>query len=456
MKKTVVLSIGGSDSSGGAGIQADIKAFSLLDLHGATVITAITAQSADKVEKIYKVPVENIESQIDTIFEDMEPKAVKTGMLFDKEIIKLVSKKIAEHNIKTIVDPVMISTSGYRLSEKEQEFIDALKNYLLPKAFAVTPNIIEASKIANKDISSKIDVEDAAREIHSLGAKNVIIKGGHLKGDYATDFVFNGEKFISFYLPKIKNKKTHGSGCSFSAILTGLVAKNMDIVNATKKAKTMIWGMIEKGYNVGKGADIVELDKERLMQAMPPDSSINDRTRFYTWNELRKALEKMIDFLPLHVVPEVGINFGYALPKAKNVDEVCALTKRIRRNRGKIILDGRVDFCASKHIASIITTAMRTDESKRSAINIKYSPEVIDLCESLGFSIGSFDRREEPKHATSTMEWGVSEVIKKLGFVPDIIYDKGGIGKEAMIRIIGDNPKDVLDKLSKITSAIDL
>jgi len=454
MKKIVVLTIGGSDSSGGAGIQADLRAFSFLDLHGASVITAVTAQNTKKVDKIKRIPLDLIENQIDLIFEDMNPKAVKIGMLYDKDVIKLILKKISDYDAKVIIDPVMISTSGYNLFLKTKDFVNALKKYLLPLAFAVTPNIIEASMLTNRKIESEKEVRDVAREIYDTGVKNVIIKGGHFKNKYATDFTYDGKKFYSFSLPKIDNRDTHGSGCAFSALLTGLVAKKESILKATKIAKTIVWGMIEKGYTAGEGAKIAELNKEKIYNNTPPVSSINNLTRFSTWNELRKNVDKLIKILRSDLIPEVGINFGYALPNAKSIDDVCALTKRIRRSRNNIIFDGKINFCSSRHIASIILAAMKKDRRKRSAMNIKYQKKLLDICRKLGLSISSFDRKEEPDYVKSTMEWGTSRAIEKKGFVPDIIYDEGGIGKEPMIRIMGDNPTDVMDKLNKIVYAL--
>ena len=454
MKKIVVLTIGGSDSSGGAGIQADLRAFSFLDLHGASVITAVTAQNTKKVDKIKRMPLDLIENQIDLIFEDMNPKAVKIGMLYDKDVIKLILKKISDYDAKVIVDPVMISTSGYNLFLKTKDFVNALKKYLLPLAFAVTPNIIEASMLTNRKIESEKEVRDVAREIYDTGVKNVIIKGGHFKNKYATDFTYDGKKFYSFSLPKIDNRDTHGSGCAFSALLTGLVAKKESILKATKIAKTIVWGMIAKGYTAGEGAKIAELNKEKIYNNTPPVSSINNLTRFSTWNELRKNVDKLTKVLRIDLIPEVGINFGYALPNAKSIDDVCALTKRIRRSRNNIIFDGKINFCSSRHIASIILAAMKKDRRKRSAMNIKYQKKLLDICRKLGLSMGSFDRKEEPDYVKSTMEWGTSRAIEKKGFVPDIIYDEGGIGKEPMIRIMGDNPTDVMDKLNKIVYAL--
>jgi len=255
MKKNVALTIAGSDSSGGAGIQADLKAFTALGVHGATVITCITAQSTKKVKEIHKLPVEIIESQIDTIIEDIKPDVVKTGMLYDQEIVNMVAKKIKQYRLKTVVDPVMIATSGDALSKND--FVKVLKNKLIPIAYMVTPNIHEANVLTGKKIKNINDAKKACKEIHELGSKYVLIKGGHLKGRNADDVFFDGKEFTIFSLPKIQNRLAHGSGCTLSALITGYLALDEKPAESVRKAKYVLWNMIKDGYKPGKGADVL-------------------------------------------------------------------------------------------------------------------------------------------------------------------------------------------------------
>jgi len=441
MRKKIVLSIAGSDPSGGAGIQADLKAFAALGLHGVTVITCITAQNTQRVKKIYKLPVEIIENQIDTILEDMQPYAVKTGMLYDDEIVSIVAKKIKQYSMKTVVDPVMVATSGDALSKNG--FVKALKNKLIPIAYMVTPNIQEANALTGKKIDNINDVKKACKEILELGPKYVLIKGGHLEGRNAEDVLFDGKDFTVFSLPRIPDRLAHGSGCILSALIAGFLALDEKPVEAVRKAKHVLWNMINEGYKPGKGADILNFSQNVIVDA---PSYFPTNEQFTVWLELKKAVDELLAFLPRDFVPEVGMNVGYALPNAKKLEDICAINGRIVKTKDKPIRCGCIDFGVSKHVASIILAAMKFDRETRCAMNLKYSDENIEKCKKIEFKIGTFDRIQEPYEVKSTMEWGTAQAIQKLGSMPDIIYDTGGKGKEPMIRILGKNPKDVVNK----------
>ncbi len=445
MKKKIALSIAGSDPSGGAGVQADLKAFTALDIHGVTAVTCITAQNTKHVKTIYKLPTKLVEEQIDTILDDMHPSAAKTGMLYDKDIVNIVAKKITQYDLKTVVDPVMAATSGDALSK--QDLTIATKSKLIPKAYVVTPNVCEASILTGIEINTPDDVKKACKELYKIGPKYVLIKGGHLEGKLVQDVLFDGKKFTIFSLPRIFNKKAHGSGCTLSALITGLLALGKSPEDAVGKAKHILWAMIHQGYNPGKGADVLNHSLD-IIKEIPLQFSTDER--FTIWLELKTSVDELLSFLPKEYVPEVGMNMGYALPHAKELKDVCAIDGRIVKTKDKLIRCGRLDFGVSKHIASIILAAMDVDRSNRCAMNIKYSEENLQKCKKAGLTISSFDRTRESKNVNSTMEWGTGEAIKRYGSVPDIIYDKGGIGKEPMIRLLGANPKEVLSKVQAI------
>jgi hydroxymethylpyrimidine/phosphomethylpyrimidine kinase len=443
MEKKVVLSIAGSDSSAGAGIQADLKSFSYLGVHGTTAITCVTAQNTKQVRFIYKVPAAIIEAQIETLCDDMAIAAVKTGMLYDEEIIRVVAHQLKKHHLRPVVDPVMVATSGDALSQ--QGFVASLKKELLASSLMVTANIPEAAALTNQNISSMNDVEDAAKAIFDLGPESVLIKGGHLQGEMVTDLFYDGVQFHRFILPRIPGKKAHGSGCTLSALITGLLALGEPPVDAVRKAKSIVWGMINAGYSPGKGADV--LNHSSALQIPPV---YQDPERFDAWLQLKNAVETLVSFLPAGFIPEVGMNMVYALSNATKRSDVCGIEGRITRYKDHGLLCGNLEFGASKHVASIVLAAMSSDPHIRSAVNIRYAETTLQACRKLGFSHGSFNRKEEPATASSTMEWGTKHAIVNAGFVPDIISDTGGVGKEPMIRILGKNPQDVLIKMKKI------
>lgn len=441
-KKKIAMSIAGSDPSGGAGIQADLKTFTALGLHGLTTITCVTVQNTEQVKTIYKIPVHLIEKQIDVLYEDMHPDAVKTGMLYDEEIVKSVAKKITQYNMKTVVDPVMVATSGDNLSKKN--FIDAIKKEIIPKAYMMIPNIYEASILTGEKIEILEEAKEACHKLYKMGPQFVLVKGGHLRGEYAQDILFNGKTFKVFSLPRILDRKTHGSGCTLSALITGLLALEETPVDAVRKAKHMLWNMINEGYKPGRGTDVLNHSQKTLKDI---SFSFPTNKHFTVWLELKTAVDKLLSFLPKEYIPEVGINIGYALPHAEKLEDICAIDGRIVKTSDKPVRCGCIGFNVSKHVGSVILAAMTFDPGSRCAMNLRYSDEYIEKFKKAGFKIGSFDRIHEPKNMKSTMEWGTKQAIKKLGSIPDIIYDKGGKGKEPMIRILGKNPKDVVNKV---------
>jgi len=446
MEKKVVLTIAGSDSSAGAGIQADLKAFSYLNLHGVTALTCVTAQNTQQVRMIYKVPVDVIDQQLESLFDDFPIAAVKTGMLYDEEIVQVVARHLRNQHLKPVVDPVMIATSGDALSN--HSFLSALKKELLPHAVMVTANIPEACALSQMHDIRQKDFEKAAQKIFELGPDCVLIKGGHLPGEMVTDVVYDGKKFQYFTLPRVPQKKAHGSGCTLSALITGLLASGEPPVTAVKKAKAIVWSMIHDGYTPGKGADV--LNYSAALQIPPLTQR---REEFDVWLQLKTAVETLISSLPSHYIPEVGMNFVHALPEAKTRTDVCGIKGRIARDNDKALLCGTLEFGASKHVASIVLAAMSFDTTIRSACNLRFEHKTIQLCKRLGLTLGSFDRKFEPKDIPSTMEWGTKHAITTAGFVPDIIYDTGGTGKEPMIRVLGKNPQDVHTKIKKIVDA---
>lgn len=246
------LTIAGSDSGGGAGIQADLKTFQELGVFGMSAVTAVTAQNTLGVHGVYPMTPEAIEKQIDAVAADIGVDALKTGMLFSAEIIEAVAGKIKEHGFtNVIVDPVMVAKGGASLLQAEAT--EALKTKLLPCALVVTPNIPEAEVISGMTIHSEEDKRKAAKAIAALGVKYVLIKGGHDDGASTVDLLFDGEEFHTFTGERVKTKNTHGTGCTFSAAMTASIAKGASVRIAAETAKQFIQAAIEDGIYIGEG-----------------------------------------------------------------------------------------------------------------------------------------------------------------------------------------------------------
>ena len=250
-----VLTIAGSDSGAGAGIQADLKAMSANGVYGMTVITSITAQNTLGVTDIFDLPLSIIYSQIDSIFNDFEVSAVKTGMLSSSEIIEVVADRMKKYNVEMlVVDPVMVAKGGSKLLQDSA--IEKLKNELIPLSYVITPNIEEAKVLlGSTNIENLDNMKDAAVELKKIGAKNVLLKGGHLPGEYTYDVAYDGDKVKVYSMPRIETKNTHGTGCTMASAIAANLAKGYDFFTSILLAKGYVYNAILHGsdMNIGRG-----------------------------------------------------------------------------------------------------------------------------------------------------------------------------------------------------------
>jgi hydroxymethylpyrimidine/phosphomethylpyrimidine kinase len=246
-----VLTIAGSDCSGGAGIQADIKTITAHKMYAMSAITALTAQNTTGVYGILESTPEFVGNQLDCIFQDIRPDAVKIGMVSNIDIIEIIAQKLNQYKAANIVvDPVMVSTSGSKLLSDNA--IDALTTYLFSIAAVITPNIPEAGVLTGFSIKSKKDMQKAAEKISKVTKGSVLIKGGHL-GDSADDLLFTEGKAFWFEAPKIENPNTHGTGCTLSSAIACNLASGLNIVESIKNAKEYITGALKAGLTLGEG-----------------------------------------------------------------------------------------------------------------------------------------------------------------------------------------------------------
>ena len=247
-----VLAIAGSDPSGGAGIQADLKTYAALGVYGMAAITALTAQNTTEVTGIHVVPADFVALQIDTVLADITPDAVKTGMLANAEIIRVVAAKAREHGFRNlVVDPVMVAKSGDRLLREDA--VNALREHLIPVAHVLTPNLPEAGDILGRPVRNVNEMRDAAREIQALGATNVVVKGGHLTGDTVTDILFDGAEFHEFTSERVQTKNTHGTGCTFASAIAAYLVRGETVPGAVRNAKEYLTEALRHAYDVGHG-----------------------------------------------------------------------------------------------------------------------------------------------------------------------------------------------------------
>jgi hydroxymethylpyrimidine/phosphomethylpyrimidine kinase len=248
----VALTIAGSDSSGGAGIQADLKTFQAHGVFGMSAVTAVTVQNTQKVYDIQEMAPRIVRDQITCLFDDIKIDAVKIGMVSGIELIKAIATALKAVNLPPVVlDPVMISKSGYRLLNQDAR--DALVEHLFPLSEIITPNIYEAEALIGRKIKNIDDMKSAASDILMLNAKKVVVKGGHLREDRATDVLYDGTEYKKLQGHWVRTKNTHGTGCTFSSAIAANIALGKNFFDAVSLAKEYITGAIEHSLSIGKG-----------------------------------------------------------------------------------------------------------------------------------------------------------------------------------------------------------
>ena len=425
------LTIAGSESGGGAGIQADLKSFAAVGVHGTSVITAVTAQNTRSVDSIFPIPPAEVRAQLRAVLKDFDVRGAKTGMLYSADIVRAVANELAGTKFPLVVDPVMVATVGASL--ERSDFAAALVRHLLPRAALVTPNRLEASRLSGRKVRTLADARLAAKAIAKLGPAAVLVKGGHVKGELV-DLLYREGGFTEYRGYRYP-ADLHGSGCTLAASIAGFLAAGLALVPAIERARQRVALGFLMGYRPGRGVGVINshaaVDRYEVLQAV------------------REGGEAAASTIPLDWVPEVGINLGYALPAAASPEDVCALEGRIIRVGPRLQATGAPAFGASRHVARIILTAMRFDPRVRAAINLKYREKNLSRLKKIGFEVGTFRRGMQPE-GTSTMEWGTEQAIRKLGRVPDVIADHGDVGKEAMVRILGTEPRDVMRKVRRL------
>ncbi len=447
-REKVAMTIAGSDSGGGAGLQADLKTFASIGVYGVTVVTSITAQNTMSVLGIHDVPPRIVELQIKAVVEDIGVDAAKTGMLSNSEIISVVADSIERYGIPLVVDPVMIAKSGARLLREDA--VETLMKKLIPRATVVTPNRMEAEVLAGFKIKNLDDAKRAAREISlKLGCPYVVVKGGHLSGDEAVDVVYCNGSYREFRARRVINACTHGTGCSFSAAIAGFMALGYDVLESIRRAKEFITIAIEYGFRVGRGHCPVN---PQAWIEIPAE-------KYRVLENLRRAVELLVDNsrLMIKLVPEVRINLVMSLPAryARSENDVAGVDGRITVVKGKLKPAGELEFGASKHMARAVLTIMKYNPRFRSGMNIAYNKEFVEAARKLGYIVSYFDRSEEPPEVKSveggTTVWGVEKAVANAGGVaPDIIIDYGEHGKEPLIFIFGENAVNVVEKTLRI------
>jgi hydroxymethylpyrimidine/phosphomethylpyrimidine kinase len=428
-----ILSIGGSDPSSGAGIQADIKAAAALGANCFSVITAVTSQNSVKFVGVEPVSPNAVEQQLSSILSDFEIDAINIGMVYDSKTIAKVHSKLKSLRIPITVDPVIKSTTSGNLLEKSA--FSSFVRLLVPLARVITPNVKEAEILTGMKITSCDDLERAARKLSHLGAKCVVITGHKFIKNKISEFVYEKGKQYSVSGKKI-NTETHGSGCNFAIALSYSLAQGKSVLESVKFAKEFALQAIKFSQPLGHGIKITSPKKDA------------------TKAELGAAISKFQNLEGVYsLIPEVQTNFVFSKHNAKSINDIVGVSGRIVKAGKRVIVAGDLEYGGSRHVASAVLTMQKKFPQIRSALNVKFDDKLIKKFQKDSV-VASYDRTKEPTKSklkeNSSIVWGIQEAIKNFKQPPDIIYHRGDVGKEPMIIVFGKNPNDVLRKISKI------
>ena len=423
------LTVAGSDSIGGAGIQADVRAMSVVGVHAATVITAVTAQNTCGVDDILPLPEEFIKEQLESVLRDADVKAIKTGMLYSAEIVGTVADILEDHEAPLVVDPVMAASTGRSLSD--DGLVEVMRRKLLPICELVTPNRAEAEALAKMQIKTKDD-ERLAAELIGKGGSAVLMKGGHYNAPTVTDMLYLSSEFTKIEYPRLK-KAGHGSGCVLSSFITANMAKGLDIVNAVLKSRELIQESIATQYAIGKGDPVVN----------PMVKLKGETDKFQVLDALDAAAAKILDTVPDELVPKGGMNIAMALKDAAGPEEIAAIDKRLTVHNGLLRKNGPAKFGTAEGLSYILLTVMKHSPETRCIMSIAYGDDIIDVMEEVGMTSVSAEMGKD-KFSEAT-----EKALKKTKRIPDAIVDKGP-KKDRKIWLLAKDAQDMMAKLEEI------
>ncbi|MDD4308443.1 MAG: bifunctional hydroxymethylpyrimidine kinase/phosphomethylpyrimidine kinase [Thermoplasmata archaeon] len=397
-----VLCIAGLDPSGYAGLSADLRALAYLDLHAQPVVSTLTVQNLHSFSEFQPVPPDLIAKQLKTIMEERNPDAIKVGVLGSAEIARIVADFMDGCGIPSVVDPVFASTTGF--SFIDDEIAEIYIHDILSVCSLVTPNAHEASILSGINVTDPETAKVAAGLILDMGARGVLIKGGHFKSQVGTDIFCDSDGIRMLPSPVIEHK-SRGTGCTYSALIAGHLSRGFNLWDSVRTAKDDISRVLDR-CSIKTSLEETDLPSE-LAQAR---------------EELNMAVSRILRIMPAEYIAEVGNNIAYATEDAKTPDQICSLDSRFILKGNRVATLGTPVFGRRSHVGRVVLAAMAKDRSVRCAMNLKYSEDLIVRFRDVGFTVGSFDRQEEPE-SSSTMEWGTGKAINDLGYVPDAVFD---------------------------------
>jgi len=429
-----LLSIGGSDPSSGAGIQADIKTFSAHHIYGLTVVTAVTSQNTSRFLDASPVSAKTLRSQMNAVLSDFEIDGIKIGMVYASQAIYVISDMLSlVGDVPVVVDPVMRATTGGILLQDSA--LDDYKRHILPLATAITPNLQEALAIIGDIRYEDAAAEEIALKLQSMGPDSVVVTG-ITSGTKTYDMVVDQNRTPHTLSGPTIHSTSHGGGCAFSAALLCALARGSDVTGAAWSAREFVASRLKEPTATGFGIGIISAD-------------VTDG------DGLRADLADAIDrFAGIHgiaeCIPECQTNFVYSRPSPKTSNDVLGVPGRIVMVGSSILTAGSLEYGGSKPVPTALLAVSRRFPQVRSAVNLRYAHTTISKMSTSGLNVLKYDRSLEPegtKTGGSSILWGVSGCVQNVASAPDVVFHTGDHGKEPMTILFGETPHDVLSKV---------
>lgn len=444
--RPVVLTIAGSDSGGGAGIQADLKTVEACGGFGTSAVTAVTAQNTTGVHGTHVLPVDEVEAQLDAVLTDFDVAAVKTGMLATAEVVETVTRYVGDLDCPVVVDPVMVAATGDRLLDTDAE---AAYEDLIGEATLVTPNADEAAVLTDVDVADEAGARLAGQRLLTWGADGALVKGGHIPGEEVLDTLVTADYIETARHPRVDTDATHGSGCALSAAIATHLASGEPLREAVGFGIDLLERAVRYHHDVGAGPGAVH----HLVEAR------NAAAREPTAERVHDVVDWFVDRDVSPLVPEVGMNVVGATPYAEAPDETAAVEGRITRTLSGVQPNRGVRFGASSHVARFLLAAREHEPALRWAVNCRFTDDVETALETLEGPVAEYDRDAQPEDVAeveeSTMQWGARQVFGDGGERPVVVLDRGAHGKEPMAKFVGTDARRVAERVVSVVEALE-
>ena len=447
----VALTVAGSDSGGGAGVQADLSTMAARGVHGTSALTAVTAQNTTGVRASEVLTPDLVREQIAAVFEDFDVGAVKTGMLGDEAVVRAVVDALAAATASAdgsrpiVVDPVVVAESGDELLSPAG--VESVRDELVPVATLVTPNVPEAELLADTFIGGSATAREAGRRLCELGADAALVTGGHLDGDPVDVLVVGDseEEIREFRSERVPNADTHGSGCTLSAAIAAELADGATVWDAVERAERHLDRAVRWGRTVGTGTGPVE-----HLAPMKADADT-----VAACDAVREAVRTFEREDVSGLVPEVGMNVAVAPDCTVEPADVVAVAGRIHRVPGGVRATGGVQPGASSHVARFLLGVREAGaRDATAACNVRAGDEVVEVVRDRRDAV-TVERADEPEDASGTMDWVASEAMADRESAPDAVLDGGAVGKEPMVRLLAPNAATMVERVLALDAAIE-